>query len=715
MLNILAEEGVINDAIRIIFAAINNGIYTLIAITYNLIEDLAKISILSYGDMEKFASRIYALLGLFMLFKVSFSIITYILDPNKMTDSSTGFSAIIKNTVITLVLILTVPMAFNLLYEAQDAILSENVLPKLILGTDSDMSQKGSANMDFKDLEIQFSPNYCDKPVVATDNGQFISLMILRPFIQPNPEFDKSTFEGRGNDIKERYCTPWSWAKDNGKTTKQIRGIGYFYKYGENLDYEFATVNTYLGDEDVYNSADGTNLGWADYDLEFNFFIAMLVGIAVELIMIGIAMDVALRSVKLAFLQLISPIPIVSYIDPKKGKDGMFKNWYTEVFKTWASLFIRLIAVFFGVYMIQQLNGSLYIVSGTADDIKSDYFWIMVFLIIGILMFMKQLPNLLESLIPGMKGAGSFTLNPFKKVTNEAVGGKLLAGAGVAAGAMGIAAGGGAIANALAADKGNKMRSFGKGLFTGSYYGAKTGFQRGMNGKFNFGRAGYDAIKENSKFRNKTDDLADAGVRGPFKLARQAIRDEYTDVIGKRGASGTTSLIKDQVHELERNLANAQRDEAAASHAMEMMRSKDDGYKAGMYADAFKSRTERGADGKLYDIKENGNNYSEWLERKIGRSYNDLKADYADQAKTNLMFDDKFLHMNVEEQQRALEKEQRRLVSENYGADYLTEEEYNTYNSLYEARNAADAAGQKYQKEINNKQKLYEKVKKQGG
>jgi hypothetical protein len=32
-------------------------------------------------------------------------------------------------------------------------------------------------------------------------------------------------------------------------------------------------------------------------------------------------MDVAVRSIKLAFLQLIAPIPLIAKIDPKKGDE----------------------------------------------------------------------------------------------------------------------------------------------------------------------------------------------------------------------------------------------------------------------------------------------------------------------------------------------------------------------------------------------------------
>ena len=758
MLNILDEEGIIADAIRSIFAAINDGIYTLIAITYNLIEDLANVSVLSYGDMQKFASRIYALLGLFMLFKVSFSIITYILDPNKMADSNTGFSAIIKNTVITLILILTVPMAFNLLYEAQAAILEDNVIPKLILGNDSEMSgttagtKLDATNTETmnKNLQIYFSPDYCEHPLLAKDTGQYIALLTFRPFFQPNDSFTKEDFEGRGNAAATRYCIPESspiiddagdlfsiagtaWKVVTIPITGPITGLKMLLHADDNeadsgsYDSQMndaikkynngtseVTIDSYLGDESIYNSANGTDfIGWSDYDIDFNYFVAMLVGIFVELLMISIAFDVAVRSVKLAFLQLISPIPIVSYIDPKNGKDGMFKNWYKEVFKTWASLFVRLIAIFFGVYLIQQINGTIYLINDQKEPL-SGHFWIMLFLLIGVLMFMKQLPSLIETLIPGMKGSGSLNLNPFKKVADGAIGGKFIAGAATGLGAAGIASVGGATANAIAADRGNKMRNFGKGLFTGAYYGAKGGLKNGLSGKYNFGRAGYDAIKDNSKFRNKTDDLEKAGVNGPFKLARQAVRDEYTDVIGKRGSTGTTSLIKNQIKEAELNLANAQRDEQSAAQAMDYIKARDGGEKASMYESAFKTSVQKDSNGDFQYVKENGQNYREWVNNMEGGGATEQIKKWEQEARTTLQAGPDWAKMDEKQRQLAIDKEIDSKVSTYYGDRYLTADEYNNYNSLYEARNNADIAGRKYTKEIESKKELYGKTKGKG-
>ena len=65
------------DILRSIFFFLDNLIYTFIVTLYNLLVDIAETSIFTEEVIDLFASKVYALLGVFMLFKVSFSIISY--------------------------------------------------------------------------------------------------------------------------------------------------------------------------------------------------------------------------------------------------------------------------------------------------------------------------------------------------------------------------------------------------------------------------------------------------------------------------------------------------------------------------------------------------------------------------------------------------------------------------------------------------------------
>ena len=71
--------------------AIDSTLFNFIATLYDLLIAISRTSVLSQGDIAAFAIRIEILLGIFMLFKMSFSLITYIVNPDDFTDKQKGF------------------------------------------------------------------------------------------------------------------------------------------------------------------------------------------------------------------------------------------------------------------------------------------------------------------------------------------------------------------------------------------------------------------------------------------------------------------------------------------------------------------------------------------------------------------------------------------------------------------------------------------------
>ena len=630
-----ADIEMFSGLIRGFFATIDSAVYGFIAVVYNLIEDLANTSILSMTDMNEFASRIYALLGIFMLFKVSFSIISYIVSPDKISDSSTGMGGIIKNVLITLVLILIVPTCFTLLYEAQSAILSENIIPKLLLGTNSDantIDNEVYVAPACQEIEGDFEDKQKDEKYAtsAKDNGNYIALMVFRNFYQlgdgsAEPE-DSDYFNNKFLPVycgfkepkisvsyllqSQIYNGPIEKIEDT-TLEKILSGISDIV--------DFIQPSAYIGKSIGNWIVTKLGLGPSSYYIDYNYFISTIVGIFVIFILVSMAFDVAIRSVKLTFLQLISPIPIISYVDPKSGKDGMFKRWYTEVFKTWASLFIRLLALFFGVYLIKQL-GQLYRIGN--HKYLSSNFWIQLFMLLGVLMFCKELPKLLEQLIPGMKGSGSFKLNPLKRINEDSIGGKFLTGGIMGAGAMTASALGGAGANAIHSIRHGKnwkdsFKSAGRGLGTGAFYGAKNGFAAGKSGKYNVMSETGKSIQQSSKHRNYEDMLAAQGeIKGPFKAVRNQAWDKFTDLIGEQQAMGGTGVIKGRIKELQEQLDQEQGRENQYNTAFGNYTAKNPARTPG-YVEAGKYKVTKDENGKFVGKMEYSS-YQEYMAKITG-------------------------------------------------------------------------------------------------
>ena len=687
-----------SQLIRGFFATIDSAVYGFIAVVYNLIEDLANTSILSMTDMNEFASRIYALLGIFMLFKVSFSIISYIVSPDKISDSSTGMGGIIKNVLITLVLILIVPTCFTLLYEAQSAILSENIIPKLLLGTNSDASTIDNeiyVAPACQEIESDFEDKQKDEKYAtsAKDNGNYIALMVFRNFYQLG---DGSVEPEDSSYYNEKFLPAYcgfgenrigvSYLLQSGIYNGPIEKLpsGDLEKFLEGISdiIDIIQPGNYIGRSIGDWVISKLGLGPSTYYIDYNYFISTIVGIFVIFILVSMAFDVAIRSVKLTFLQLISPIPIISYVDPKSGKDGMFKRWYTEVFKTWASLFIRLLALFFGVYLIKQL-GQLYRIGN--HKYLSSNFWIQLFMLLGVLMFCKELPKLLEQLIPGMKGSGSFKLNPLKRINEDSIGGKFLTGGIMGAGAMTASALGGAGANAIHSIRHGKnwkdsFKSVGRGLGTGAFYGAKNGFAAGKSGKYNVMSETGKSIQQSSKHRNYEDMLAAQGeIKGPFKAVRNQAWDKFTDLIGEQQAMGGTGVIKGRIKELQEQLDQEQGRENQYNTAFGNYTAKNPARTPG-YVEAGKYKVTKDENGKFVGKMEYSS-YQEYMAKITGdgQKIKDMEKEIS----KNLQG----VFRNEAERKLAVDKE----LGKRLEKDYKNTDKFISQNEFTEVQNLSSA------------------------
>lgn len=381
------------DLAHSLFAIIDKTAFGLISVLYHIVMDLASAKIMSSNVIEDLYTRMYTLLGIFMLFKVTFSFVNYIINPDSFLDKTKGVQNIIKNVIIVLIMIIITPFAFDKLYELQDAIINDQLIPKFIMGETT------------MDRSFSISP-ICSNSAVVEDEGDYVSLLVFKPFYQLDEAGEATIKDGaassRENNFISKYCTS---ATD-------------------------VSVSTYLSST-IYNAVTTDNY----YFVNYRIFIGTIVAIAVCLLFISYAFDFAIRTIKLAFLQVIAPIPIMSYIDPASGKNGMFSKWLKQVASTWASLFIRLIALYFAILVITLFDTNV-IKSSTSGEYMT---WVMLFILIGALMFAKQVPKLIEELIPSMKLGGGLELNPFKRISKDALGGKALLGLGAAG--LGMTAG----------------------------------------------------------------------------------------------------------------------------------------------------------------------------------------------------------------------------------------------------------------------------------
>ncbi len=347
--------------------------YSFVPTVYNVLMDIAETSIFTEEIFDMFASKVYALLGIFMLFKVSFSILTYIVDPDSFLDKSKGFSKLISNIIITLTLLIATPWIFSQAMEIQKIILRDNVLGKIFSTTSVNPNVVADAGnvMSYETFKAFYHFDYDNFPACKNDDGSFNGSEECKQKLDIDNKFDTL-----------------SETLSNAQNTQNI--------------------NVYLNFDLLLLKGSNDN-----YVMYYIPIISSLSGVALLLLLIVFCFDVAIRSVKLGFLRMIAPVPIISRIDPKKGKET-FDKWVKTTIGTYLDLFIRLLAIYFAIFVITQVIDLKFVdaVTGLEKDVNV---LVKVFIILGALLFAKQLPQLVQDLT-GIKLDGKFTLNPMNKL-----------------------------------------------------------------------------------------------------------------------------------------------------------------------------------------------------------------------------------------------------------------------------------------------------------
>lgn len=347
-----------NNFIRSLFSSIDYFIYSSIEWVTQGIFDIAELRA-NVTLVETVRTKIYIILGIFMLFKISSSLIHFMINPDQMNDKEKGAVKLISRTITMLILLILLPTIFTYLYKAQAVFLP--ILPRLLLGKET---QEISENV--------------------AENSNKMSVTLLKAFFHPYYEQDKDS---------------GVYAAIDG--TKEIESLEDF----------------------VQNVNEGTGVSVpllgkvAAYKYEYRFLLSTVVGIVVLVLLIGITIDVAVRLFKMIVLEMLAPIPIMSYIDPKSQKDGAFQNWVKELTRTFLDIFVKLGLIYLVLFFIGELdNNTLFINYGSAEGLKISpmrLMYLRVFLIIGLLTFLKQAPKFIRNIlgIKENKDAGSFLGN----------------------------------------------------------------------------------------------------------------------------------------------------------------------------------------------------------------------------------------------------------------------------------------------------------------
>ena len=413
----------LGDLGRLIQQLMNWGVYVLLAGMYQVFFNVASAQLFETETIKNFYGRVQLIIGVFMVFKLAVSILQGIMDPDKFMNPKEGFGNFITRVVVALALLtvivpINIPdvenansfekylnnngLLFGTLYSLQDRILSNNTLGRLILGTtDNATNTESPDTTGMTEAEIQQQK--------LTRSSRIFTSTILKAFLKINllpPEVRENDDE---TNKENWYCG--SNLDDDGKNA-----IKSYQQLDVDpttlLSMEVLTADCKVNDsifDHLRNAVSWIPVlgGFVEntrYVFAFNWLASAIVGIVFLIILIGFTIDIAVRSIKLAVLRLLAPIPIISYIEPKSSKDGgMFSSWVKALTSTYLDLFLRLAIVYFVIFLIQDMIANGIIINETGGLVGG---FSIIFIMLGLFFFAKMAPKFIKDAL-GLKGSMS--------------------------------------------------------------------------------------------------------------------------------------------------------------------------------------------------------------------------------------------------------------------------------------------------------------------
>ena len=512
------------ETINLLMLWLCDMLYKVIGLLYQVFVSITQVNLFDRETFTQITRNMYVVMGIAMLFIFAYNIVLMIINPDdkKSTGSTTK---VVKETIISLVLVILLPTIFNWMYVFQNNIINSGIITSIILNNvgsndNVDIScnysdygfdnyatysgtgiikGQGSFGVDNKIDEITQECNKFNtktKKFKSLKGAYLVAPTILSAFYRPT----NFTYDDCVTFVEQNHASGDFGTDDD----KQIC-INYYY----DVEYSKLSGDTSKFTKDKYliNSAtDDTKEG-----MELNALFAIVSGAIAAIMYFSYCIEIGVRVAKLGVLQILSPIAVMLRIVPKQ-KEAFFDKWFKNVKDTYLDVFIRLLIINFALFAVSLIPGVIKVLFSSIGNIDSNgaiKALATVFIILGILQFGKECPDLIKEFFGN---SGRFSVKGgLKKLSNSAhtVGG--VAGSVAALGYMG----GRSIKNIATAGKGNKLKQVGKELLNSTRTAGviKAGYTAGKKSGVsdfisNVGDSEHNVRYKRSTFGSIQDNLA---------------------------------------------------------------------------------------------------------------------------------------------------------------------------------------------------------------
>lgn len=478
---------------------------------YDTIISLGSARIFSSEFYVEFAKKLGTVLGIFMLFRLMFSLINYMLDPDKIKDQKIGAGKMVTRVIVVIVLLASYNNLFDYLYKFQEKIINSDLIVGLFYDQDNSVIQNGGK------FALQYSAILSSIHNEMDDTGY--SLGSATDFIAFYRDGYESAFR-------------WSLRFIVMKKKTDIFNVPVL----GNLAADFASA---------FEGIKGNEMSVYYYSFDAVPCLIFVIFLAYSLFVYAIKLGV--RVAQLAFMQMIAPVPIIAYMDPKSDA---LKKWAKILVSSYIQVFIMMIVFYFiGFFSYKMIGEDVIIINNAAFGSE----WLVRLLIMcGLLILANKFPDMLKQMF-NLGDTGDYglslkkTLAPIDPLIRRTRAEASAIGGGVAGAVGAIRAGGkgGDVAHAIwkGSIDGRKSGHFLTSLAAGFTYGRDVGAEIGTIES----RLGQTISEEEIKdsMRRKARGLPTAAEEKDYEKKSYASLNDYLSQMDSISKAGFVSTFYD--------------------------------------------------------------------------------------------------------------------------------------------------------------------------
>jgi hypothetical protein len=402
---------------------------------------VASARILSSDAYTDIANKIYIIIGVVMLFVLAYAILKAIIDPDQMTKGKLSAPTILKKIVIAVLGLALTPVFFNLMYQGQALFMEKDVITKLFFRTGNDAVSVGTIEDGNGNSVSVGTVKYNEQ--IKNVGGALTAASVWQAFFYPDGE-DPSKIEADAGELYVKSAVYGIAAAATG-TLAIIGAANGWNPVGwvclgiaaigaaitaisahNNADTISQYTDKKITLEDAYGIASSTGNFYIfsafvpkiiDGKINYIFILSSIAGCFVLSVFVSFSIDMGFRAAKLAYYQIIAPIPLILSVLPEFGEN--FNNYIKDVIRTFVEVFIRISVVYICIYIICHLTDLFSTTEklwGNQDLTTTETVLALAALILGLVAFAKTAPNLIGEVF-GMK-SGSMKLGIREKLAN---------------------------------------------------------------------------------------------------------------------------------------------------------------------------------------------------------------------------------------------------------------------------------------------------------